>query len=139
MKKPFPLFVNLEATPPSVIGNADILLAKVRLLLKFAPAEQPIPRSPDCGEWPDFPRLGRLSALGRLLSCGDFSGGAAIMAEIPEGGDAAFSKGAGLAAHTWRVLPVRFDKCARRVRSRQNSKMTLRLESVMAMSIKTAQ
>lgn len=42
MKKPFPLFVDLEATPPLVIGNADILLAKVRLLLKFAPVVEVI-------------------------------------------------------------------------------------------------
>ena len=33
------------------------------------------------------------------------------MAEIPDGGDAALSNGGGVAAHTWRVVPVRFDRC----------------------------
>lgn len=42
MKKPFPLFIDMEVTPPLVIGNANILLAKVRLLLKFAPVVEVI-------------------------------------------------------------------------------------------------
>ena len=54
---------------------------------------------------------------------------------IPDGGDAALSNGGGVAAHTWRVVPVRFDRCLGQVRSRQNSNMTLRLDSVMAMSV----
>ena len=37
MKKPFPLFIDMEVTPSLVIGNANIPLAKVRLLLTFAP------------------------------------------------------------------------------------------------------
>ena len=37
MKKPFPIFVDLETTPPLVIGNDHGLDAKIRLLLKFAP------------------------------------------------------------------------------------------------------
>ena len=42
MKKPFPLFIDMEVTPPLVIGNANILLAKVRLLLKFGPVVEVI-------------------------------------------------------------------------------------------------
>jgi uroporphyrin-III C-methyltransferase / precorrin-2 dehydrogenase / sirohydrochlorin ferrochelatase len=37
MKTPFPIFVDLETVPPLVIGTAENLVAKIRLLLKFAP------------------------------------------------------------------------------------------------------
>ena len=37
MKKPFPIFVDLETAVPLVIGNDQILHAKIRLLLKFSP------------------------------------------------------------------------------------------------------
>ena len=37
MKKPFPLFIDMEVTPSLMIGNANIPLAKVRLLLIVAP------------------------------------------------------------------------------------------------------
>ena len=37
MKKPFPLFIDMEVTPSLMIGNANIPLAKVRLLFIFAP------------------------------------------------------------------------------------------------------
>ena len=37
MKKPFPLFIDMEVTPSLVIGNANIPLAKVRLLFIVAP------------------------------------------------------------------------------------------------------
>ena len=37
MKKPFTLFIDMEVTPSPVIGNANIPLAKVRLLFIFAP------------------------------------------------------------------------------------------------------
>lgn len=33
----FPCFINVDEVPPLVIGNADLLEAKIRLLLKFAP------------------------------------------------------------------------------------------------------
>lgn len=33
----FPCFLTVDAVPPLVIGNAAILEAKIRLLLKFAP------------------------------------------------------------------------------------------------------
>ena len=42
MKKPLPLFIDMEVTPPLVIGLANIVLAKVRLLLKFAPVVEVI-------------------------------------------------------------------------------------------------
>jgi hypothetical protein len=34
----FPCFIAVDDVPPLVIGNAGLLEAKIRLLLKFAPA-----------------------------------------------------------------------------------------------------
>ena len=47
MIRPFPIFVDLATVPPLVIGNADILAAKLRLLLKFVPCAELITDHPD--------------------------------------------------------------------------------------------
>jgi hypothetical protein len=47
MNRPFPIFVDLATVPPLVIGNADILAAKLRLVLKFAPLAELITDRPD--------------------------------------------------------------------------------------------
>lgn len=38
----FPIFVNLGAVPPLIIGDAPSLIHKIRLLLKFAPVVEVI-------------------------------------------------------------------------------------------------
>ena len=43
MMSHFPIFVDLQGQPPLVIGDAEILSAKVRLLQKAAPLVEVIP------------------------------------------------------------------------------------------------
>ena len=63
MNRPFPIFVDLATVPPLVIGNADILAAKLRLVLKFAPLAELITDRPDPSHLLVNPAVRQLSGV----------------------------------------------------------------------------
>ena len=63
MNRPFPIFIDLATVSPLVIGNADILAAKLRLLLKFAPSAELITDHPDPSHLLDNPAVHQLSGI----------------------------------------------------------------------------
>ena len=74
MKKPFPIFVDLESVPPLVIGNAVCLEAKIRLLLKFAPLVELIVDQATNADHDDLSNLEQFGSSVRILpdaSCAD--------------------------------------------------------------------
>ena len=77
MKKPFPLFIDMEVTPSLVIGNANIPLAKVRLLLIFAPMVEVITHSDTLV----FAEIGRGVRQTPNVSCDHIRGRPLVMVE----------------------------------------------------------
>ena len=47
----FPCFIAVDEVPPLVIGDADLLQPKIRLLLKFAPTIDLVTDAPLAAAW----------------------------------------------------------------------------------------
>lgn len=83
MKKPFPIFVDLDSVPPLVIGNAPALEAKIRLLLKFAPVVEVIIDHTANVDHCSLPALAQFGSKIRVLADVTYANAAAHMPGRP--------------------------------------------------------